>query len=533
MRTLLLLLVSLILAGCAQDLVEPQSVVPTPTKTLGGNEMPGPSPTPAEVLGEVKMFYGMPPGPADTLGEEELSSGISRYGADGVIPLEEMIAWSHIIVRGRFASATPVGVRSANSRAPGKPPNQQFDGYLGSLEVTFDVIEYLKGSGGTQVSGIAYGNPVSEMTAATLAEAAVKAQRLLAGRDNRWDDREAIVFLRQAPVNFNPPLRPQLDHYWLGEVSTDRRSHYQFTVASAEDRAWLPDASSTPVSTTTSKSTSARSATEQRFLLADPGPGSSGGQRSSAAAPSITSITSITLSALKQQIDDNKAEIALGDGSTAYQDCIAATLTDNLIPREYHLWRDAAGSGLPVGSIVHTYHPGWMITLETHGWTKPATGSGERWLEGRDADVLAEKWPGYIITKRPLVAGEYRVFAMSRSDEMVICDGDASGMRGKYEYAITVTAPEGTLAEAFYDPVADGAATTATTTVGTIRWESGTVKATLNLTVTGHILDFIALDGSVTLSLEVSDATETDGVLSWTVASSPWSAGDKLMLRIR
>ncbi len=102
-----------------------------------------------------------------------------------------------------------------------------------------------------------------------------------------------------------------------------------------------------------------------------------------------------------------------------------------------------------------------------------------------------------------------------------------------WEHIITVTAPEGTLAEAFYDPVADGAATTATTTVGTITWESGTVKATLNLTVTGHILDFIALDGSVTLSLEVSDSTTTVGVLSWTVASSPWSAGDKLMLRIR
>ena len=527
MRTLLLLLVSLILAGCAQDVVESQSVVPTSTKTLGGNEMPALSPTPAEVLGEVKMFYGMPPGPATTVGEEELRTGISLYGADGVIPLEEMIAWSHVIVRGRFASATPVGVRSTNSLAPGKPPNQQFDGYLGSLEVTFDVIEYLKGSGGTQVSGIAYGNPVSEMTAATLAEAAVKAQRLLAGRDNRWDDREAIVFLRQAPVNFNPPLRPQLDHYWLGEVSTDRRSHYQFTVASAEDRAWLPDASSMPVSTTTSKSSMARSAILQRFLLADPGPSSSGGQRSSAAAPSIT------LSALKQQIDDNKAKIALGDGSTAYQDCIAATLSDNLIPREYHLWRDTAGSGLPVGSIVHTYHPGWMITLETHGWTKPATGSGERWLEGRDADVLAEKWPGYIITKRPLVAGEYRVFAMSRSDEMVICDGDASGMRGKYEYAITVTAPEGTLAEAFFDPVQDGTATTATTTVGTIRYETNTVKATLTPTVTNHVLDFIALDGSVLLSLDASDATTTDGILSWTVTPAPWTAGDKLMLRIR
>ena len=102
-----------------------------------------------------------------------------------------------------------------------------------------------------------------------------------------------------------------------------------------------------------------------------------------------------------------------------------------------------------------------------------------------------------------------------------------------WEHIITVTAPEGTLAEAFYDPVADGGATTAATTVGTIRYETNTVKATLTPTVTNHILDFIALDGSVALSLDVVDATTTDGVLSWTVASAPWSTGDKLMLRIR
>ena len=93
--------------------------------------------------------------------------------------------------------------------------------------------------------------------------------------------------------------------------------------------------------------------------------------------------------------------------------------------------------------------------------------------------------------------------------------------------------PGGTLAEAFFDPVADGDATIATTTVGTITYESDEVEADLTPTVTNHILDFIALDGSVTLSLDVSDATEADGVLSWSVADAPWSAGDKLMLRIR
>ena len=53
-------------------------------------------------------------------------------------------------------------------------------------------------------------------------------------------------------------------------------------------------------------------------------------------------------------------------------------------------------------------------------------------------------------------------------------------------------------------------------------------------TLAGHTLDFIALDGSVQLSLKVAEAEadETTGTLTWKVESQPWKAGDKLMLRI-
>ena len=48
-------------------------------------------------------------------------------------------------------------------------------------------------------------------------------------------------------------------------------------------------------------------------------------------------------------------------------------------------------------------------------------------------------------------------------------------------------------------------------------------------------MDFIALDGSVSLSLSVADATmdAANDTLSWPVASQPWRSGDKLMVRIR
>ena len=48
-------------------------------------------------------------------------------------------------------------------------------------------------------------------------------------------------------------------------------------------------------------------------------------------------------------------------------------------------------------------------------------------------------------------------------------------------------------------------------------------------------MDFIALDGSVALTLDVADATvdAPNNTLSWPVVSQPWQSGNKLMLRIR
>ena len=52
--------------------------------------------------------------------------------------------------------------------------------------------------------------------------------------------------------------------------------------------------------------------------------------------------------------------------------------------------------------------------------------------------------------------------------------------------------------------------------------------------IAGHTVEFIALDGSVSLSLKVAEAEvdETNETLTWKVESQPWQSGDKLMLRI-
>ena len=76
------------------------------------------------------------------------------------------------------------------------------------------------------------------------------------------------------------------------------------------------------------------------------------------------------------------------------------------------------------------------------------------------------------------------------------------------------------------------------TTLQSLQWRnSGIITLTLspNASLSGLALDFIALDGTVALTLPAS-AAKTDsaaGTVTWSSAATPWKAGDKLMLRIR
>ena len=506
MRTLLLILVSLMLlsAGCG-----PSSTSDRPPET--GEE-------PKEVVKELDL-----------------------YGWHGVASLEEMIASSLIIVRATFMSATPVGVRSVLATQPDANGLLQVSGYQGALELTFNVLEYLKGSGGTEVKGIAYGTPFQEVKADTAERAADLARPLLDGRDTRWDDREAIVFLRPPQaLEYHSHLSQQMDHYWLGEVSKWPKSTRQVTVASGEGRAWLPKkATTTPGAGSGTRSVSK----EQHFLLEDPA--TSGSSVATKSANSATgsstsnpesSTSSISLTSLKAKIASLTTDAAASSDAQAYQDCIAATERFNNRGQRptYEALNSTVESGMAAGDIVYTFRDAKEINLRRHGPTKPADYGIESWYEGSDAHLLEFEYPGHTIAVRPLPAGEYRAFALWRDAAMVICDGQPESIRDKYEHIITVTAPDGTLAEAFYDPETDGDAVTATTTVGTISWETDEVEAALTVAGTaGHVLDFIELDGSVSLSLAIDDATDTDGTLSWPVPTQPWENGDQLMLRVR
>ena len=80
-------------------------------------------------------------------------------------------------------------------------------------------------------------------------------------------------------------------------------------------------------------------------------------------------------------------------------------------------------------------------------------------------------------------------------------------------------------------------------TIERISWEPGTgsepgtvkLKLSPQTVIAAHIVDFIELDGTTSLSLNADVATldAANNTLSWPVASQPWHDGDELMLRIR
>ena len=122
---------------------------------------------------------------------------------------------------------------------------------------TFEVREYLKGSGGIEVKAVAF--DVDDWYD-TRAEAEAADTDFLSTRDTQWDDREAIVFLSNAAETI--PSVSAADRYWLTYMRVKGEDGY--TVASRWDPVWLPDAAAP------SGASGASGAGEQEFLLEAP-----------------------------------------------------------------------------------------------------------------------------------------------------------------------------------------------------------------------------------------------------------------------
>ncbi len=446
--------------------------------------------------------------------------------------LEEKIVGSDVVALARLISVAS-GVDIRDSSGTGADTK-----YVGALIHKFEVIEYLKGSGASELTAVVYdaGNEYQTRLGANLFS-----QDLSDKRDTRWDDREAIIFL----ANNHPslPSSQQGNRYWFGIIYGGED---YYTIASRHSRDWLPGAVSGRVS-------GASSNDEQQFLMSVrsemPKSGDSIVDVSVSGQSNYRS--TITLSELKSQIAKLDREVNAGDGSEEYQSCIYEKYTwerklkwyEKFAPPEFlhaHYERSII-SGLPAGSSIYTdAGAGSRKDRKDNFWNF--------WLEGKDADLFTYQHPGVVYLQRPLPAGEFRVYFNIQPYKYIICNAYPDAERTARELIIQVTASEGAAHEAFFDPSADGigdvfpaefqvgGATTAITGLG---WEDGLVTVSLSpyTSLAGYALDFIALDGSVVLSLgfppSLSASDGSKGYMVWDVAERPWQDGDKLTLRVR
>ena len=456
----------------------------------------------------------------------------------GAASLEERIISADAIVRVRLLSVSQV-VESNGFH--GKAA------YSRALKFDFKVLEYLKGSGGSDI--VAYAFDTDETYKSKLGSWIFSDSDFLDNRDTSWDDKEAIVFL--ASNSASPSSSGNKDTYAIGVLQFNGKDYY--SISSRYWNNWLPEDSAA------NSSVAAGSGT-QRFLTADVPVNIEviGSSSQSGNSPNMT------LSALKARIAAIEQEVSAGDGTDAYKECVHAKYVwarEMRFRHDYIMsvrpdlgWQEIEkhnfASGLSSGSDAFVENGAKFRAYGVaDGW--------EYWLTGKDKDLFSYVHAGIGKSVRPLPAGDYEVYTHHRLDEYALCDAYPDLLKESDKMSITVTAPAGTLHEAFFDPVAIGegfgadatngilkpASFTPTggsaTTINGIGWEAEKVKVRLSphTTLADKHIDFLALDASIALRLDFDDATvvtEQDNIksLTWGVCKQPWKAGDLLMLRI-
>ena len=539
----LLVLAAILLYGCGQE--------------------PAPATPEAPVITSVTEVMPVAPTSGASAGQ-----GVDPY--IGGLSKEELILESEAIVRASLLSVSTSTEASAGSW-------WRHAGWEALLEFRFRVHEYLKGSGPNEITAVV----AEEWVHGTEAEAQAALPALLAAYDRRWDDREAILFLDTDWVGLSS--LSAADRFWLGRLELSHDDDYEisrwddrYSVKSVHEKAWLP-ATSSPSGT----GRGGRAAsTDTLFLLEDPKAFEVRGHREPAArvnaARSIEAPT-ISLSGMKKLIADIEAEASAG-GTAAHRECVEEFYQleriNSLIKEEGRLevrFDHVIMSGEPAGTNI--YEEGWgsWVTELPDPMTYANVGSRD-WFEGQDPDIVRLETSNFhyrprsfysgafpyrvmytlhFVSTRPLPAGEYQFFHNNMGAHQVVCNKVPVLSHNTRDHRLTVAAPPRTLHEAFFDPVAIGAAVGAdgangvlkpaaftvggaSATITSLKWESGVVTMELNpsASLAGHAIDFISLDGSASLTLSFDDATQSGGALTWSVAAQPWNAGDLLMLRI-
>ncbi len=550
----MLCLVAAALVACSQETDEPGVVQPTPEAPV------------------ITLVTEVPPSgtPIRTHVNSEASKATKSYtptprqsGTDpflGTVSKEELILASDTIVRASLLSATST---AATSTEPDWP------GWKAVLEFRFQVHEYLKGTGPDKITAIV----TESFTYNSEAEAQDLAPALLAAHDSRWDNRQAILLLSAETDDINGFSSGRL---WLGYLDlpiwADSDPDDRYSLRSYRRKLWLPAASEP-----SSAARGQRASNDNiLFLLDVPQAGASTRSTRSSAGTAPT----ISLADMRSLVTTLEAEASAG-GTAQHRRCVELyyeverwgrfMTKKGWLPDVYE---SSIESGQSAGTLIITqpeFHSDRLAELPDPITEESLLLPWIAVFEGRDPAIVdyrvhdfetyfnqgdeqdADYWEIYFSmsfeTTRPLPAGEYQFFFIRDAPNPPACTKVSTYYREGNDYRLTVTAPNRTLHEAFFDPVDIGTAVGAdgangvlepasfsldgtTTTITSLKWEDGEVTLALTPTTTlaSYELDFIDVTGTTTLSLSSDNASTTAN--TWTVPDAPWAAGDLLMLRV-
>ncbi len=414
------------------------------------------------------------------------------YGA-GTPSLDERIYESDIVVRVSLSSVT--------------------DDLL-----KFKAIEYLKGSGASEIS----------VHASTT------------GRNTSWDGREAILFLTLPKSQGTTGSSDSSSSQFIFTESQAVK-HYSGNLSDGytidtRNPAWLPAESAS--------GTTGTSGGSQTFITDTQSP--------TGALSPVISLTDLRSKIAWQEVKE---------GVAGYEDCILARLDHE---QWFRNWETHYGRAWPLHQFNARVNSG-----TGKGAVIKASGNynlnkyWKEWLTGMDAELFStqvvdnDEKPGNgfssnITTARPLIGGTYNYMFHRQWPEYMPCNFVSP--RHRLALIVTVTAPTGTVHEAFFDPAStslgvgfrgsQGTLSPASFTHGDVSssivglgWENGKVMLALSpyVSLAGKTLDFIELDGTVGLSLRFDDGVSDgeSGTVVWKVDERPWESGDELMIRIR
>ena len=442
--------------------------------------------------------------------------------------IEEQIFTSSVIVRASLLSAT-AGTETVASIAGVAPT------YRAMQKLQFTAHEYLKGAG----PPVAVVVVRSEHTYLTEAEAQQVADKSVSWRNTAWDGRQAVLFLQ----TLRPPYAPSSGSGSTGQASA---SSFEFTLSNPEQsewdytvdtlsRAWLP------ANESGSAASQASGASTTMFIT------------DGAKSPPPT----ISLADLRTKIAASEAERKAGAGIPGYLGCL------HLKAVHERYYREDPYINPQLRATIDSSHAAGL-ELYRNEFSENEPEYHNFWLAGPDKELFKasvidnddDPYNGYfntLSTARPLPNGTYNVLYNWQTYREIPCNFKPDDLYD--EWTVTVTAPTGTLHEAFFDPTAlmgggvgfSGASGvlspagfsvgSTSTTIQGLAWQNGSVSLTLQqyVSLDGYSLDFIGLDGRMTLSLDAGSAAVdgAQGTLTWTSAERPWHEGDMLMLRIR